>query len=243
MFALGSGLEIRDYTQDISDSDILIRGMTRKSIIDECKTSGKNFYYMDGGYIGNNPSTINPNGYKLFHRIVKNNLQHSEIIDRPDDRWLRLGQDLSPWKTGNHILVVAPSDKPCKFYGINLQQWLTETITVIKKYSDRPIIVRMKLPRRERILKPLQADLHNAHAVVTYNSVAAVESVVAGVPVFTLAPTAADAVANKDLSNIENPYYSDYDLRYKWISHLAYGQYHIDEFKDGSAYKLMYEHS
>ena len=47
-----------------------------KKIIKECIARGKDFYFMDTGYIGNNPSTTNPNGKKIYHRIVKNALQN-----------------------------------------------------------------------------------------------------------------------------------------------------------------------
>jgi hypothetical protein len=75
--------------------------------------------------------------------------------------------------------------------------------------------------------------------MVTYQSIAAVESVMYGVPAFTLAPTAADPVANKDLSNIENPQWSDTDTIYKWACHLAYGQFHVNELKNGDAYRML----
>jgi hypothetical protein len=81
--------------------------------------------------------------------------------------------------------------------------------------------------------------LDNCHALVTYQSIAAVESVLYGVPAFTLAPTAADPVCDKDLSLLENPTLQDKDKIYRWACHLAYGQFHIDEFKNGTAYRIL----
>ena len=77
-------------------------------------------------------------------------------------------------------------------------------------------------------------------ALVTYNSVAATESVLFGVPAFVLAPSnAALPVSRSDLSFIEDPYYPDDDIRHKWACHLSYGQFHISEIKSGTAKKML----
>ena len=241
MFARGAGLPIEDYYYDFGNKPILIRSMGKRKLIHECWKNDHLFYYMDSGYIGNYKSNINRFGWKLFHRIVKNNVQHSNIIDRPDDRWRKLEYTIESFKTGKHILLVTPSDKPCKFYGIDKNKWLKDTINEIKKYTDRPIVIRDKAPRQQRITKTIFEDLNNCHALVTYQSIAAVESVLYGVPAFTLAPTAADPVCDKDLSLIETPTRQDKDKIYKWACHLAYGQFHIDEFKNGSAHRLLLE--
>lgn len=239
MFAAGAGLPI--YSEDPGTGDILIRSIAKRQLIKDCWQTGRNFYYMDSGYIGNYVSKINPRGDKLFHRIVKNNLQHTDIVERPDDRWRKLEYLIEKRKPGRHILLVTPSEKPCKFYNIDLDTWIETTVQEIKKYTDRPIVVRNKAPRQTRIVKTIFDDLNNAHALVTFNSIAAVESVLYGVPAFTLAPTAADPVCDKDLSLLETPTVQDEQQINKWAHHLAYGQYHISEFKDGSAYKLLYE--
>jgi hypothetical protein len=134
---------------------------------------------------------------------------------------------------------VTPSEKPCKFYGIDRNTWVTETVAEIKKHTDRPIVIRDKAVRQQRINKTIFEDLDNCHGLVTYQSIAAVESVLYGVPAFTMAPTAADPVCDKDLSLIEKPSQQDEHKIYKWACHLAYGQFHIDEMKNGTAYRIL----
>lgn len=241
MFAKGAGLPIEDYDYDFGNNPIMIRSMGKRKLIHDCWESGHTFYYMDSGYVGNYKSRANPHGWKLWHRIVKNDVQHSEIINRPDDRWKQLEYPIEPRKHGKHILLVTPSEKPCKFYGIERDTWLEQTVAEIKKYTDRPIVVRDKAPRQQRVTKTIFEDLTNCHALVTYQSIAAVESVLYGVPAFTLAPTAADPVCDKDLSLIEQPAQQDKDKIYKWACHLAYGQFHINELKNGNAWRILNE--
>ena len=239
MFAQGAGLPVQDYDSDYDNEPILIRSMGKRKLIHKCWESKHTFYYMDSGYVGNYKSRSNPNSWKLWHRIVKNDVQHNEIIDRPDDRWRRLDYPIKNRKHGKHILLVTPSEKPCKFYGIDKDTWVKETIAEIKKHTNRPIVIRDKAPRQQRITRTIFEDLDNCHALITYQSIAAVESVLYGVPAFTLAPTAADPVCDKDLSLIEHPTIQDNDKIYKWACHLAYGQFHIDEFKNGVAYQIL----
>ena len=239
MFANGAGLLIYDYDNYPNNKDILIRSMGKRKLIKECWKHNKTFYYMDSGYVGNYKSNKNPHGWKVWHRIVKNDVQHNEIVDRPDDRWKRLDYPIKKCKQGKHILLVTPSEKPCKFYGIDKDTWVKETVASIKQHTDRPIVIRDKAPRQQRITRTIFEDLDNCHALVTYQSIAAVESVLYGVPAFTLAPTAADPVCDKDLSLIENPTQQDEDKIYKWACHLAYGQFHNDEMKNGTAYRIL----
>ena len=242
MFARGAGLHIEDYHYDFENKPILIRSMGKRKLIKWCWENKHTFYYMDSGYVGNYPSQSNPYGWKLWHRIVKNNVQHNEIIERPDDRWKSLNYPIENRKQGNHILLVTPSEKPCKFYGIDRDKWVHETLGEIYKYTDREVIVRDKAPRQQRISSSIFDDLKNCHALVTYQSIAAIESVLFGVPAFTLAPTAADPVCDKDLSLIDSPTLQDKDKIYKWACHLAYGQFHVNELKNGTAFKLLKEH-
>lgn len=229
-----------NFIYESSIDPIVLRGILKYKIMKRCWEDQRNFYYIDTGYFGNEKTNINPNGWKYWHRIVKNDLQHGEIISRPNDRWLKFNKKFQPWKKhGRKILVAAPDEKPCKFYGTTKDQWVTTTIETLKKYTDRPIEVRERAPKRiDRIsTDTLQQALDkDVFALVTFNSVAALESIFHGIPAFTTAPAnAASPVSLQDLSQIEKPYYPDSDKLYSWACHLSYGQFHINELKDGSA--------
>jgi|AntAceMinimDraft_12_1070368.scaffolds.fasta_scaffold04472_5 hypothetical protein len=249
MFALATGCRVvktDDFVYSDSTDPIIMRGILKYKIMKECWEDERNFYYMDTGYFGNQPNSKNPYGWKLYHRIVKNNLQHGEIISRPSDRWEKLKLSINNWKKGGkNIIIAAPDEKPCKFYGIDKDQWIADTVETLKKYTDRPIIVRDRAKSRiDRVVhntlkQALDADVH---ALVTFNSVAATEAVLYGYPAFTLAPcNAASPVASRDLSQIETPYYADSDKLYAWACHLAYGQFHVNEIRDGSVIKILEE--
>jgi len=233
-----------DYKE--SSNPIVLRGILKKKIIHKCMENNRPFYYMDTGYFGNEPSRVNPNGWKFWHRVVKNDLQHGKIIERPGDRFERFGKKFTPWKkTGSKILIAAPDEKPMKFYGLDLDTWIDDTVFNLKKYTDREIVIRRRDKNRiDRIQHNTLQDAldDDVFAMVTFNSVAAIESIFYGIPAFTLAPAnAASPVSSQDISHIETPYYPDQDKLYAWGSHLAYGQFHIDELKSGKAKKMLEE--
>jgi hypothetical protein len=249
MFAAGCKSLVtstKDFKYSDSFDPIILRGILKHKVMKQCWVDQRTFYYMDTGYFGNERTASNPSGWKYWHRIVKNNLQHSEIIQRPDDRFRQFNKKFLPWKKdGRKILIAAPDEKPCKFYGITKDEWIKQTVETIKQYTDRPVEVRERAPKRiDRIVTDtLQQALDNdVFALVTFNSVAAIESVFHGIPTFTMAPAnAASPVALQDLSQIDTPYYADKDKLYAWACHLAYGQFHINELKSGRAKSLLEE--
>ena len=233
-----------DFDYDSSDDPMVLRGILKKKWIHRCWEDSRDFYFMDTGYFGNERTQSNPNGWKYWHRIVKNDLQHDEIIDRPGDRFATFKRKFVPCRTsGRKILIAAPDEKPMKFYEKDLESWLTETVNTIKQYTDRPVEIRRRNKLRlDRMTSDTLADALNndVFALVTFQSNAAVESVFQGIPVFVLAPTCAAApVGLKDLSKIETPYYPDRDKLQAWGNHLAYGQFHISEIKNGKAKELL----
>lgn len=235
MLAHGCGQEpVANFDYAASTEPIVLRGILKHKIMKQCWADGRDFYYVDTGYFGNGR-------WKHWHRIVKNNLQLTEIQARPSDRWERHQIKFQPWRRGRNIVIAVPDEKPCRFYDTTVEKWLTDTVNTIKLHTDRPIVIRHRAPKRaDRVVNDTLAQaLRDAHALVTFNSNAATESILLGVPVFTLAPNAAAPVSSQDLSKIENPVYSDQDLLHAWACSLAYGQFHIDEMKTDFPWKIL----
>lgn len=150
----------------------------------------------------------------------------------PDDRWKALATELKPWaKGGKHIVIAAPSRTYAKFHGI--EGWIADTIDTLARVTDRQLVIRDKEHVRNR---PLQRDLEGAHCLVTHGSIAAVESVVLGCPVFVHPDSAAALVGRTDLKDIESPVYPD---RKAWVNSLAYSQFNERELVDGTLWRLL----
>jgi hypothetical protein len=244
MYAHGLGLQstpLESWRYEDSTEPLMLRGIMKHKIIKQCWADRRPFRYMDSGYLGNRPGYQNPQGWKVWHRIVPNDLQHDQVIKRPSDRWNQLGLEVASRRRGSTVLIVAPDEKPCKFYGIELDTWLAETVAAIQQHTDRPIVVRERnRSRTDRKINRVERALDDVHAVVTFNSIAGTEAILAGVPVFALAPSnAAKPVSNTDLTKIDNPWFPDQDQIREWAYHLAYGQFHIDEFKNGRAERIL----
>ena len=237
-------IETWDYDEN-PNAGIVLRGIMKHQLMKRCWVEERRFRYMDTGYFGNRPNPLNPHGWKVWHRVVDNDLQHNEVLTRPGDRWDRLQIKTQPFKrTGRDILVVAPDDKPCIFYDTTLDAWLEQTVNTIKQHTDRPVVVRHRKPGMIKQNRDTETSfdsaLSNAWAVVTFNSAAGTESILNGVPVFvTQAANAARPLALNDLSKIETPYYPDADQVRAWASHLAYGQFHNSELEDGTALRIL----
>ena len=224
---------------------VILRGLTERKVIRLCEKQKRDYYYIDTGYMGNLQKR------KDWHRIVKNDVQNMKPkYDLPADRFLQLPHAISNlrfkgWKKFNGpILVVTPSAKPCMFYGIDRDEWVEETITEIKKHTDRQIIIRDKAGRVERVGNnsvPVQLVNERIHCLVTYNSIAAVEAISTGVPAIATAPGAADALCTKNISDIESPYYPDEEKVMAWQNWLAYCQYTPKEMNNGTAIALIEE--
>lgn len=235
---------LESWHYEHSQDPLYIRGIMKHKIIKRCWEDGRQFRYVDTGYFGNRPSAQNPQGWKHWHRIVPNNLQHGKIIPRPDDRWVQHNITLKPYQgPGDHILIAAPDEKPCSFYGITLDSWLTETMDIIKQNTDMPIKIRARpVARTDRKTQRAEDWLQGVHALVTFNSIAATEAVMSGVPVFVTAPcNAALPVSNTDLTKIHSPWFPDADQVYAWACHLAYGQFHLREMVSGEAARILDE--
>ena len=177
------------------------------------------------------------------------------------DRWKQISNDhniaLKDWKTnGQNILICTQRNGGWSMKGFDVAQWLIQTVTEIRKYTDRPIVVRThpgdknainyinsKDPRWTMSTnEKMVDDFANAWCVITYNSSPGVAAAIEGIPVFVTDPTPqvsqAFAVANTSLTEIESPILFD---RQNWIERISMSHWNFNELSNGSAWKHMRE--
>ena len=167
----------------------------------------------------------------------------------------RLNIKLKDYRTtGDHILICLQRVDGWSMCGTSVQEWLNNTVSVIRSHSDRPIIVR-KHPgdRRQEQLQfsnqytissapNLVDDLKNCWATVTYNSSPGIASLIYGVPVFVTDATPKQSqtwpACNTGLKLIENPTMHD---RTDWINKISQSHWNDDEVASGQAWKFIRE--
>ena len=224
---------------ELPDDIIPIVGCTPflKPWYDKWLASGRNFIYWDRGYLRRVFATWLPRGSDMgipggYYRWHINAFQMKEVHDVPDDRWrsLKLNGALKPWHKGGGNIVIA--DTLHFYWGfVGDDNWIERTVKEIKKHTDRKIIIRDKESKL-----PLDRELQNAHCLVAHGSIAAIEAVVMGCPVFVNKMSAARFVGQTDFSKIETPVYPDRD---KWLHSLAYTQFNEAELVNGTLWKLL----
>jgi len=184
-------------------------------------------------------------------------------FDRDVDptRWKKISHDvgltLKDYRVnGEYILICLQRNGGWSMRGLDVMQWLKHTVNEIKKYSDRPIVVRghpgdKKLSQYLKINEPnvtvsdvkirtIQDDLKHAWATITYNSSPGVASLIEGVPVFALDPdpnySQYSEVANYSLKRLEDPKMFD---RQEWVERISMSHWKFDELLSGEAWSFM----
>ena len=171
-------------------------------------------------------------------------------------RWKQISQDLQlslkDWRSnGDHILLACQRNGGWSMDTYAVTDWVKNTVKKLRKYTDRPIIVRghpgdrnatkylsqegvdWKLSHKEKITD----DFKNAWATITYNSSPGVASAIEGVPVFVTDPvpqvSQAFKVSNTDLRQIENPKMFE---RQQWVEELSMSHWKFEELSNGAAW-------
>jgi hypothetical protein len=139
------------------------------------------------------------------------------------------------------------------FNGIDYCDWCLNQILNIRKFSDRPIIIR-RHPLEdtvERFLKQnlkdkrisfsqnsnFYDDLNESWCMISYNSTSTVESTIYGTHTICLDSSAfAWEVSGKTLEDIELDLEFD---RTNWLKKIAYMQWHLDELQDPYVWNLV----
>ncbi len=234
---------------------------------EDLRGAGIPFLCVADGYVRRmrdytgNQYVLNANPY---WSVARGGLQaygeHLPLYRAGSGRWEALGIDPKPWRdAGTHIVLAhqwsaypwthetPPRDR---------RAWYWHVAESIGKVTTRPVFLKPH-PKESGDIEVICRDLEtrsggqiafrnqplpdlfeNAHALITYDSNAAVEAVIAGIPVFTAGRTMADPVANRDLLFIENPTMPD---RCQWCNWIAWTQWTAGEIEEGLPWRTLVE--
>lgn len=183
------------------------------------------------------------------------------FCNEPTDaqRWERLRRELALEirdyrRQGDHLLLVGQVPGDASLRGLDVVSWLESTVIDLSAWSDRPIVIRphplsghaalSALARRLRSRGltnweirsggALSEALSNAWATITYSSGAAIDSILMGVPAFSMCPASmAWSVSDHELARVEAPTLFD---RRHWLDRLAHSQWALSEIENGTVW-------
>ena len=179
-------------------------------------------------------------------------------------RWQQISKDtnitLEDIKSnGNHILICAQREGGWSLGKHKLIDWLLVTCTKIRKYSDRPIIVRLhpkdnesnrqanKITQTLRKINnvalssnrdSIEKDLIGCWAVVNHNSSSIVGPIIQGYHAFITDPTTSQCaeVAHHGFEKIESP--QEFE-RQRWLERISMFHWKFSELEDGTCWRHM----
>mgnify|MGYP001483517165 CR=1 FL=1 len=213
--------KFREYNKTIATYGVL-RGTL------EVINKVNNYYYMDHGYFNQSKRTFKNHITKVenldgYFRIVYNNFIHDGKGKYPSDRLKKLNLEiLEQKKTGNHVILSEPSEPMKKMYKV--PSWTEDTIKLVKKYTDRKIVVHNKFSK-----EPLNLLLKDAWAFVSLQSTAGFLAMSKGVPSYFTEKSLSHI---SKIQKIENPI-----IDYNIFNNLAYGQWTLKEIESGEAWQ------
>jgi len=226
-FAKGCGGTITDE-DDLFPGPVALFGTPSQwPILRRAQAEGRDWFYIDHAYL-----------YRgKYYRITKNAYQHDGRGVSTGERFHAMRRhEIAPWRTsGTHVLICPNSAVYFGLHGLDVEQWLKAVTLTLRQHTDRELRIRWKVQRTGR---PIAEDLRGAWAVVVFSSAAALDALMAGVPVFTLAPFAASVrMGLSDLAQIETPVYPD--DRDRFLSVLADHQWTLQEIVKGVAWRTL----
>lgn len=182
-----------------------------------------------------------------WHRYSLNSVYPNDGVyffqDPDPNKWATYsawhGVALQPWRTqGHHVVIFCQRPKGWNMFGNDQEAWLDKMIDKIRKYTDRPVMVRMhpgdgkRFTAIEKLQKRygdsitisehsnIREALAGAWCTVGYNSTPNVVAAIEGIPGYVEDPAHSWArdVAFTELSHIVDPPMPD---REAWANKIA----------------------
>lgn len=226
-------VEVLSTKHDAVDCDLAVFWSHRhKHVIEYQRARGLPYLVMERGYLGNR---------KRWTSLGWNGLNGRAEFPHAVDRWLARFDavaQLTPWMdtdSRREVLLIQQVPGDASVEGVDLEAWYQQ---VTDYYTGEGFSVHHRAhPKMTRAAVPLADDLARARLVVTYNSTAAVEAVLAGVPTITLdRGSMAWEVTGHRLTRQPRKLIHN---RNDWASNLAWKQWSFDEIACGYAWEVV----
>ena len=163
--------------------------------------------------------------------------------DRPAKLKISLATQLG---SKSNIIIAAQHDRSLQVAGVNMTDWVKDTISALRNNTDRPITIRPhprcrmplhNLPANVSVETPNKLpntydsyDMHyDCHALVNYNSGPGIQAAIAGVRPLVDSTSLAHPVGI-GFADIEQPYATD---RETWLAQICHTEYTLDELRRG----------
>jgi hypothetical protein len=175
--------------------------------------------------------------------------------------------DWQGWRNNDngHILLALQLPGDASLRGVDINDWAFNAIRDIRKFSQRPIVVRNhplssgramadheSLARQvlmhnitgikfsDGAMVPWKDDLQGAYCTVTYTSGLAIDSVLSGIPTVACDNgNFAWPFSSHYFEEIENLKLADANTINTWLRHLAMCQYNVEEMQSGVAWSRL----
>lgn len=154
------------------------------------------------------------------------------------ERWDALGVPLAPWRTGGRELVVLPQ-RGIGPAGVAMPAFWEEGLQL--RLRERGLRARVRPHPGTKPARPLEDDLADARAVITWGSGAAIKALALGVPVFHDFPRWIGAGAARPLGDLlagAAPRTDD-AARLAMFRRLAWAQWRLSEISSGEAFARL----
>lgn len=244
--AMCSGLRRAGYTVQYGsgsprdDRDVLITWTIHKG---HKENQAKAFEQAGGKVIVAEEAYIRiVNGEKCFALALHEHNGAGKWFVGGPERWSKFGIELKPWQFDGEVVLLTEQRGIGSSYMASPPDFVQKTVEKLTDLTRRAIIVRYHPktrihPDRARAQPELGEQLKNSHALVTWASAAGVAALIAGVPVFYMAPRwICESAALHDLMFIEQPTRGD---RLPAFEKLAWAQWRRSEIESGEAFKCL----
>ena len=208
--------------------------------------------------------------YRVGVNGFLNNSAYWNSVDSPSVRFEEvMGLSWKGWAENvnqrDEILIGMQLSGDASLRNNNINEWIVDTITRIRRFTDKPIRIRTHPGISDRGWenysdlfrniafgeygdirwsngreKPWEDDIVNACCVVTYSSGLSIDAILAGVPVIATDPgNFAYNISSNFADDINDPKQEDSEIVMQWLYNLAYCQWSEDEMFSGTCWRHL----